>query len=79
MGEFGAFFVGWNLLLEYVIVVAAVSKGVGLHLDKLLDNVIRLTLTDAVPIHWSILSEYFDFFGFLVPIVCGCKFVTTFL
>lgn len=73
MGRFPAFLIGWTLILEYVVGVAAVAKGISLHLDALLNDVIRLQLTAVVPIGWSGMSPYFDFLAFIIPIVMACK------
>ncbi|XP_078043796.1 cationic amino acid transporter slimfast isoform X1 [Augochlora pura] len=63
VGEFVAFIIGWNLILEYVIGTASVARGLSSYLDALIGNVIRKTLTAAMPINVSFLSEYPDFFA----------------
>lgn len=72
MGEFAAFVVGWNLLLEHVIGVALVAKGIAAYVDMLIfDRAgVNITLTQVQPVSSNI-SDYFDFFGFLIPILAG--------
>ncbi|XP_053970804.1 cationic amino acid transporter 3 [Hylaeus volcanicus] len=64
VGEFVAFIIGWNLILEYVIGTASVARGLSNYLDALIGNVISKTLQSAMPIRVSFLSEYPDFFAF---------------
>lgn len=74
MGEFAAFVVGWNLLLEQVIGVALVAKGIAAYVDMLIfDRAgVNITLTQVHPVSSNI-SDYFDFFGFFIPILAGGK------
>lgn len=69
VGEFVAFIIGWNLILEYVIGTASVARGLSNYLDALIGNVISKTLTSVMPIHVSFLSEYPDFFAFAVVLL----------
>ncbi|CAL7935615.1 unnamed protein product [Xylocopa violacea] len=69
VGEFIAFIIGWNLILEYIIGTASVARGLSNYLDALIGNVIRKTLLAAMPIHVSFLSEYPDFFAFSVVLL----------
>ncbi|XP_017887715.1 cationic amino acid transporter 3 [Ceratina calcarata] len=64
VGEFVAFIIGWNLILEYVIGTASVARGLSNYLDALIGNAISKTLQSAMPINVSFLSEYPDFFAF---------------
>ncbi|XP_068975024.1 cationic amino acid transporter 3 [Bombus flavifrons] len=64
VGEFIAFIIGWNLILEYVIGTASVARGLSGYLDALTGNVIREKLEAAMPINISFLSKYPDFFAF---------------
>lgn len=73
MGDFAAFVTGWTLLLEYIIGVAAVAKGISLHLDTLLNDMIRLHLTETVPVGWSIMANYFDALAFIIPLIIASK------
>lgn len=73
IGHMVAFIVGWNLLLEYIIGAAIVAKGVGLHLDALLNDTLKTTFTNIAPIHWLAFSSYYDFFAFGLVIAMGRK------
>lgn len=70
MGEFAAFVVGWNLLLEQVIGVAVVAKGIASYVDTLIFDSARVNITQIQPISSNI-SDYFDFFAFFIPILVG--------
>lgn len=69
VGEFLAFVIGWNLILEYVIGSASVARGLSLYLDTLLNDTLKDTFIDIAPIHVSFMSQYFDFFAFTVSFV----------
>lgn len=70
-GEFGALFVAWNLIMEYVVVVALISKALIVYIDAAIyDNVGHLT--QIVPMSWP-LSQYFDVLALIVPFVIGGK------
>ncbi|CAK9797786.1 High affinity cationic amino acid transporter 1 [Anthophora quadrimaculata] len=69
VGEFIAFIIGWNLMLEYIIGTASVARGLSNYLDALIGNVISKTLYAAMPIRVSFLSEYPDFFAFGVVLL----------
>ncbi|XP_031840564.1 cationic amino acid transporter slimfast [Nomia melanderi] len=64
VGEFVAFIIGWNLILEYVIGTASVARGLSNYLDALIGNAISKALISVMPIRVSFLSEYPDFFAF---------------
>ncbi|XP_043272129.1 cationic amino acid transporter 3 [Venturia canescens] len=75
VGEFIAFVIGWNLILEYVIGTASMARGLSDYIDSLLGNVMRDYLQSIMPIDISFLSEYPDFFAFgmvvlLVGLLC---------
>lgn len=69
VGEFIAFIIGWNLILEYVIGSASVVKGLSQYLDSLLNNTMSTHLQAAMPIELSYLSTYPDFFAFTITMV----------
>ena len=48
MGELAAWIIGWDLILEYGISVAAVAVGWGQYFNDLLDNFLGLTLPDSL-------------------------------
>ncbi|XP_012061678.1 PREDICTED: high affinity cationic amino acid transporter 1 [Atta cephalotes] len=75
VGEFIAFVIGWNLILEYVIGTASVARGLSSYIDALIGNVMGNALRSLMPIDVSFLSEYPDFFAFamvmlLVVLLC---------
>ncbi|XP_011692155.1 PREDICTED: cationic amino acid transporter 3 isoform X2 [Wasmannia auropunctata] len=75
VGEFIAFVIGWNLILEYVIGTASVARGLSNYIDALIGNVMGNALRSLMPIDISFLSEYPDFFAFgmvmlLVVLLC---------
>ncbi|KAL0128181.1 hypothetical protein PUN28_003439 [Cardiocondyla obscurior] len=75
VGEFIAFVIGWNLILEYVIGTASVARGLSNYIDALIGNVMGNALRSVMPINVSFLSEYPDFFAFamvmlLVILLC---------
>ncbi|CAG9834155.1 unnamed protein product [Diabrotica balteata] len=69
VGEFVAFVIGWNLILEYVIGSASVARGLCSYLDTLLNNTLENTFKEIAPIHVSFMSEYFDFLAFGISIL----------
>ncbi len=48
MGELMAWIIGWDLILEYGISVAAVAVGWGQYFNDLLDNFLGVTLPDSL-------------------------------
>ncbi|XP_017844045.2 LOW QUALITY PROTEIN: cationic amino acid transporter 3 [Drosophila busckii] len=71
IGEFVAFVIGWNLILEYVIGTASVCRGISLYLDTLLNDTLKETFVEIAPMHVSFLGSYFDFLAFGLVIVFG--------
>lgn len=63
IGEFIAFVIGWNLVLEYAIGSASVVKGLSTYLDSLLDKVMSQWFREHIPMDVSFLGEYPDFFA----------------
>ncbi|XP_046966105.1 cationic amino acid transporter 3 [Vanessa cardui] len=64
VGEFIAFTIGWNLILEYVIGTASVAKGMANYIDSLFNNTMAITMREMVPINISFLANYPDFLAF---------------
>lgn len=64
IGEFVAFTIGWNLILEYVIGTASVARGLSGYFDSLIDNNMSKALIEAMPINVSFLGDYPDFLSF---------------
>ncbi|HEX2414475.1 MAG TPA: amino acid permease [Thermoleophilaceae bacterium] len=48
MGELLAWIIGWDLILEYGVSVAAVAVGWGSYLKELLDSLFGITLSDSI-------------------------------
>lgn len=71
IGEFLAFIVGWNLILEYIIGAASISKGLSLYIDSLLGDTMKNSFKQIAPISWDFLASYFDFFSFGCPLLIG--------
>ncbi|KAH8380206.1 hypothetical protein KR009_009480 [Drosophila setifemur] len=71
IGEFAAFVIGWNLILEYVIGTASVCRGISLYLDSLLNDTLKTTFADVAPMNVSFLGSYFDFLAFGLVVVFG--------
>lgn len=69
IGEFMAFVIGWNLIMEYVIGCASVARGLSLYLDQLLDNVMQESFQSVVRIDVDFLSPYIDFFAFGISVL----------
>ncbi|GJQ71281.1 hypothetical protein Trydic_g11019 [Trypoxylus dichotomus] len=69
MGEFVAFIIGWNLVLEYVIGTAGLARGLSDYINALSDHVIAKALRDAMPINVDFLSSYPDFLSLLIMII----------
>lgn len=61
VGEFMAFIIGWNLVLEYVIGTASVARGYSGYIDSLFGGTIARHLNETLPIHVPSLSSYPDF------------------
>ncbi|KAH8296008.1 hypothetical protein KR054_000522 [Drosophila jambulina] len=71
IGEFVAFVIGWNLILEYVIGTASVCRGISLYLDSLLNDTLKNTFAEVAPMNVSFLGSYFDFLAFGLVVVFG--------
>lgn len=66
VGEFMAFVIGWNLIMEYVIGCASVARGLSNYLDQLMGNVMQESFQSVLHMHVSFLSPYIDFFAFII-------------
>lgn len=75
IGEFVAFIVGWNLILEYVIGTASVARGFSQYVDALANDSIENAFYNAMPLvsedkyYDSFLSPYPDFLSFGLALV----------
>ncbi|KAF4519069.1 hypothetical protein B566_EDAN001659, partial [Ephemera danica] len=64
VGEFVAFIIGWNLILEYVIGTASVARGLSSYIDALSNYTMRDAMQRSMPINVDFLSKYPDFLSF---------------
>ncbi|XP_043861925.1 cationic amino acid transporter 2 isoform X2 [Drosophila santomea] len=69
IGEFIAFLIGWNLILEYAIGSASVVKGLSTYLDQLCGNPMSSFLGTHMPLNIHGMSAYPDLFAFVVTIL----------
>ncbi|XP_075977770.1 cationic amino acid transporter 3-like [Anticarsia gemmatalis] len=69
VGEFIAFTIGWNLILEYVIGTAGIAKGMALYIDSLFNNTMERRMIEIAPIHVSFLDDYPDFLALGLVVV----------
>ncbi|XP_013164323.1 PREDICTED: cationic amino acid transporter 2-like [Papilio xuthus] len=71
VGEFVAFIIGWNMILEGVFGTASVARGLSLYLDSMTNKSMSGWFLQAAPIYSPQFSPYFDLFSFLVVLVLG--------
>ncbi|CAL4061209.1 unnamed protein product, partial [Meganyctiphanes norvegica] len=64
VGEFVAFIIGWNLILEYVIGTASVARGLSGYVDELANGTISEAFISAMPMDVPALADYPDFLAF---------------
>jgi cationic amino acid transporter 4 len=70
LGEFWAFVIGWNILLEHMIGAASVARAWSGYVDSLFGGVIsNTTISITGELHEQLLSRYPDFLAFTVCIV----------
>lgn len=65
IGEFMAFIIGWNLILEYVIGTSSVARAFSSYVDSLFDNKMQKFFRSIMPINISGLSSYPGLYTFL--------------
>lgn len=70
VGEFIAFIIGWNLIVEYIIGTASVARGLSVYIDTLIGNPMEAFYRSFYEFNDnSIFSEYFDFFAFFASFI----------
>lgn len=75
VGEFVAFLVGWNLVLEYAIGSAALAKGISEHFDILIGGKMSEFWKEVIPMDIPYMGRYVDFSAFAIVVVISsmCK------
>ncbi|XP_050504882.1 cationic amino acid transporter 2-like isoform X2 [Diabrotica virgifera virgifera] len=79
IGEFFAFIIGWNLILEYLIGSAASTKAIFLYIDELANKTMVNFFTENIPLGGNQISHYADLFSlglaiaFSIALACGAK------
>lgn len=66
VGEFMAFIIGWNLVLEYVIGTASVARGYSGYIDSLIGDAMKSHLRVWFPINIPNFSTYPDLLAFSI-------------
>lgn len=69
IGEFIAFIIGWNLILEYAIGAASVVKALSTYLDSLIGHRMSTFMLQHMPINVQGLADYPDLFSFGVTML----------
>ncbi|XP_026465834.1 LOW QUALITY PROTEIN: cationic amino acid transporter 2-like, partial [Ctenocephalides felis] len=69
VGEFAAFTIGWNLILEYVIGTSSVARGMSNYIDALTGYQMRSFLVMMQALDIDFLGDYPDFFACIVVIL----------
>lgn len=69
IGEFFAFIIGWNLILEYLIGSASCLKALFLYFDNLADNSMSTFFNETMPIGSVQVGGYADIFSLTLSIV----------
>uniref|UniRef100_A0A1A9UMN4 Cationic amino acid transporter C-terminal domain-containing protein n=1 Tax=Glossina austeni TaxID=7395 RepID=A0A1A9UMN4_GLOAU len=69
VGEFVAFTIGWNLILEYVIGTASVASGLSRYIDSLMDNKMSHYFQNFLSINVGFLGRYPDFLAFAMVLL----------
>lgn len=75
LGELVAFITGWNMILQYVIGSASISRGLSLYLDTIVNDTLKRTFREIAPIDSAAFSDYFDFLALGLPILLAGKYV----
>lgn len=73
IGEFVAFLIGWNLLIEYCIGSAVIAKGISSYVDVLVDNRLKDFWLRAFPLNVHFLGGYVDPFAFVLTMAVSSK------
>lgn len=69
VGEFVAFTIGWNLILEYVIGTSSVARGLSGYVDAMAGNEMSKYFKNLVHFEVGFLAEYPDLFSFVIVLL----------
>lgn len=69
MGEFVAFTIGWNLVLEYVIGTSSVARGLSGYVDSMTGSQMSDYFKSVARFDVSFLAEYPDFFSLIIVLL----------
>lgn len=70
IGEFWAFVIGWNIILEHMLGAASVARAWSGYIDSMLDGIIaNTTMTITGEIHDQLFTAHPDILAFLVCLV----------
>ncbi|XP_069699086.1 cationic amino acid transporter 4 [Periplaneta americana] len=73
VGEFWAFVIGWNIILEHMIGAASVARAWSGYVDSLVGFAIsNATISTVGEMHEQLLGRYPDFLAFAVCLVYSC-------
>lgn len=61
IGEFVAFIVGWNMILEYMLAVAAICRTISLYMNALFNNMLMYTFSSFASLDLNLFGTYYDF------------------
>ncbi|XP_050350877.1 cationic amino acid transporter 2-like [Nymphalis io] len=71
VGEFVAFIIGWDMILEAVFGTASVARGLSMYVDSMTNNTMSVWFESFAPMASANFSPYFDFFAFFIVIILG--------
>lgn len=74
IGEFIAFLIGWNLILEYAIGSASVAKGITGYINELSGNKLSSFWREILPLNISFLGQYVDLFAFAIVMIVSSEY-----
>ncbi|XP_055533667.1 cationic amino acid transporter 4 [Wyeomyia smithii] len=67
IGEFWAFVIGWNIILEHMLGAASVARAWSGYIDSMLGNIVANTTMEITgEMHEQLLAKYPDFLAFAV-------------
>ena len=73
IGEFVAFLIGWNLVLEYAIGSATTAKGITGYIDDLAGHKLSHFWREILPLDVPYLGSYIDLFAFAIVMIVSSE------